>query len=97
MTKNTYIFFVFNFDLFIFATDSVSPKWAGGLILSEKKDVYERCLLRTNFANLHDNQEEAATERPRRVYFHSIDTGVSPCHARVNISRCGLTALLIPD
>ena len=35
--------------------------------MSEKKDVYERCLLRTNFANLHDNQEEAATEKENPI------------------------------
>ena len=53
------------------------------VIFVRKKDVYKRYLLRTNFANLDDYQEDAATERSRRVYFHSMDTGHGPCHARV--------------
>lgn len=32
MPKNTYIFFVFNFDLFIFATDSVIQLARNGLV-----------------------------------------------------------------
>lgn len=80
--NNSHFLFLHLF-FFTFVSDSVSPLWAGGLILSEKKDVYERHLLRTNFANLDDYQEDAATERSRRVYFHSMDTGHGPCHARV--------------
>ncbi len=35
--KKHTLFFVFIFIFFIFAFDSVSPVWAGGLFLSEKR------------------------------------------------------------
>ena len=73
--KKHTLFFVFIFVFIIFAFDSVSPVWAGGLFLSEKKDVYKRYLLRTNFATLNDIMKITTTKRSRRVYFHSMDTG----------------------
>lgn len=83
--KKHTLFFVFIFVFFIFAFDSVSPVWAGGLFLSEKKDVYKRYLLRTNFATLNDIMKITTTKRSRRVYFHSMDTGHGPCHVAVEI------------
>ena len=56
--KKHTLFFVFIFVFFIFAFDSVSPVWAGGLFLSEKKDVYKRYLLRTNFERHHEDYDD---------------------------------------